>query len=481
MGTMGDGARQFIDFLVRSGIRYWQVCPLGPTGYGDSPYQCLSAFAGNPYLIDLEPLVRYGLLYSEEVQGLREEDPARIDYGLQFQVRYPVLHLAYRRFRDDRAIEAEYGDFESFREEHRSWLRAYALFRSLKAHYQGKPWWSWEEADREWKKVSKRRLTGDLEERAEEEIFLQYLFFSQWGQLRHHAAERGVEIIGDIPIFVSMDSADVWQHSELFLLDRDLRPTEVAGVPPDYFSADGQLWGNPLYHWKRMEKDGFSWWMDRFKINFNLFDVVQLDHFRGFEAAYHVPADASDARHGRWVPGPGQRFFKQLMKTFPNPRIILEDLGMITDSVRHLKEATGLPGMAVLQFAFDDHDSDFLPHNLIPNSVLYTGTHDNDTSLGWYKNAGEGTRDHLRRYLRVAGDDVPWDLIRCGFQCVSRLFVVPVQDLLALGSGARLNFPGTSLGNWRWRLTGDQLAGLSSQTAPHLQELGRLYGRPGGS
>jgi len=477
IGTLGREAHTFVDTLAAAGLRYWQMCPLGPTGYGDSPYQSFSAFAGNPYLINLESLIRYGLLYPEETVVLDSGDTASVDYGLQYHHRRSILNLAYERFTQDRAIEEDYGSFDHFQEIHRDWLNPYGLFQVLKQAYDGQPWTTWEPEHRDWSRARRLSTQSPWKEQLTAEAFLQYLFYAQWGQLKEYANDKGVEIIGDIPIFVSLDSADVWQHPNLFHLDRHHQPTEVAGVPPDYFSEDGQKWGNPLYRWKKMERDRFAWWIRRLRFNFEQFDVIRLDHFRGFAAAYHIPADAPDAREGKWIKGPGLGFFKEIHRQLGEVRLIAEDLGLIDEAVKDLLEDTGLPGMAVLQFGFEDHDSQFLPHNLHPESVLYSGTHDNNTTLGWYRSAPESTRDLVRRYLQVSGDDIPWDLIRCGYASVARLFVVPFQDFLNLGSGARLNTPGTSLGNWQWRLGQDQLDHFRQVSAPYLYQLGHLYGR----
>lgn len=477
IGTLGEEAREFIDFLHDAGFGYWQVCPLGPTGYGDSPYQCFSAFAGNPYLVDLRELVQYGLLTQDELRPMEQLETHRVDYSGVYHLKPSILQTAYERFRENRSLEHRYGSFEEFRRESEAWLPVYALFRALKDHFGGQPWYEWPIEYRDCAAAQGSKLAGELADAVRAQEFFQYCFYAQWQQIRAYANERGVRIIGDIPIFVSRDSADVWQHPGYFELDDDFQPLRVAGVPPDYFSAKGQLWGNPLYRWEVLGAEGYGWWMDRLALNFHLFDVVRIDHFRGFAGYFAIPGGARDAREGVWEPGPGLDFFQTVARTFSEAPIILEDLGVITPDVVELREASGLPGMAVLQFAFDDHESEFLPHRLHPNTVLYPGTHDNDTTLGWYQTAAEPTRDFLRRYLRVSGEEVGWDFIRTGYQSVARLFVAPLQDFLSLGSEARFNTPGQPGGNWQWRYDRQGFQELRANSTDYLRYLGDLYGR----
>lgn len=470
---------RFLDFLAASGIRYWQVCPLGPTGFGDSPYQCFSAFAGNPYLIDLTTLVRIGLLNSGDLQPLGDLPLTSTDFGGLWQHKWPLLHKAYAGFVKQGRPTLPYGSFEEFRRLNAGWLEDYALFRALKDHHEGLPWWEWPESLRTAAKAARSPLKESLAERQNAHAFFQYLFFGQWAQTRSLAAARGIEIIGDIPIFVALDSADVWSHPELFELDPDEgKPLAVAGVPPDYFSEEGQLWGNPLYRWQAHEADGYSWWLSRLESAFTLADVVRIDHFRGFDEYWSIPAGAKTAKEGTWLPGPGLAFFKAVHARLPDARIIAEDLGEIGPSVRTLRDQAGLPGMAILQFAFGASPSNlYLPHNHAPNSVVYPGTHDNDTSIGWYAATTEKTRDHVRRYLRVPGNEIGWDLLRSCYSSVARLAIIPMQDLFSLGSEARLNTPGCPEGNWRWRYTPRELDRLCGGTARYLRELAELYGR----
>ncbi|MDR1280465.1 MAG: 4-alpha-glucanotransferase [Opitutaceae bacterium] len=480
-GVLDHSIDAWLGFLRDAGIRYWQACPLGPTGYGDSPYQCFSAFAGNPYLVDLQALVRAGLLEDNDLDGLRRLPGDHVDYGWLYATRWPVLFKAFEKFsgaspRPDRAL---YGDFSAFRQQHRTWLEPFALFLALKDHFGGQPWWLWPEDARFFENARASGLARKVARRAEAHAFFQYLFFGQWTQVRRKAHDHGIEIIGDAPIFVARDSADVWARPELFQIDpRSGALLAVAGVPPDYFSADGQLWGNPLYHWDAHKADDYAWWRERLRANFALCDVVRIDHFRAFDTYWSIPASARTARTGEWKNGPGLHFFEVLRREMPAARLIAEDLGELFPSVRDLRDTTGLPGMAILQFAFaDDASNLYLPHNLGANSVVYPGTHDNDTTLGWYASATPKEQDHLRRYFRVSGGEVGWDFVRAAWAAVSNLAVVPVQDLLSLGSSARFNTPGKPDGNWQWRYSHDQLAALHRQSAAYLRELGMLYGR----
>ncbi|KGQ21124.1 4-alpha-glucanotransferase [Thermus filiformis] len=445
VGTLGEAARRFLRLLAEAGGRYWQVLPLGPTGYGDSPYQALSAFAGNPYLIDL--------------QALGEEDfpPSgpRVDYGLLYRWKWGALRRAFARIglsEEAYRFFAQEGD----------WLWDYALFMALKDRFQ-KPW-------NEWPAPLKRREASALEaarKELEEEVLFhawtQWVFFSQWEALKREAEGLGLFLIGDMPLYVALDSAEVWAAQEAFHLDEEGRPTVVAGVPPDYFSETGQRWGNPIYRWDRMEEEGFSWWLKRFGQALRLFHLVRLDHFRGLCAYWEIPASCPTAVEGRWVRAPGEALLAQLQEAFGQVPVLAEDLGVITEDVVALRERFGLPGMKVLQFAFDDGmENPFLPHNYPEDGrvVVYTGTHDNDTTLGWYRTATPHERAFLERYLRDWGivfreeREVPWALIALAMKSRARLAVFPVQDVLALGSEARMNYPGRAEGNWAFRLPG---------------------------
>jgi 4-alpha-glucanotransferase len=475
IGTLGREARVFIDFLADTGMKTWQVCPLGPTGFGDSPYQCFSAFAGNPYLIDLETLVERKLLEDGDLIELRRLPADKVDFGAQWILRWPILKKAFSVFVSD-ASRTEKNAFAAFKRSKKDWLDSYTRFIALKQRFDGRSWNCWPNELRYFAQAKKAVPKSELREEMEAQAWYQFEFFSQWLALKDHANTRGIEIFGDIPIFVAMDSADVWTHPSLFEMDADLNPRAVAGVPPDYFSADGQLWGNPLYDWEKHRATGYDWWLARLRGCFELFDIVRIDHFRGFDEYCRIPPDAVNARVHKWVPGPGLGIFEAIKAEFPGAKLVAEDLGIITDSVRRLVEASGLPGMNVLHFGFEGA-TNYLPHNGIQNSVLYPGTHDNDTSWGWYRKAPQTVQDFFRRYLRVKGDAVPWDMIRAGYAAPSRLFVVPMQDLLSLGSEARFNSPGQAAGNWRWRLSLEQLNALRDDAGDYLRELATLYER----
>jgi 4-alpha-glucanotransferase len=477
-GVFDAHAVRFLDFLKDAGMKYWQICPLGPTGYGDSPYQCFSAFAGNPYLVDLEPLVRAGLLAEADLAPLHALPAGRVDFGDLYRLKPGLLRSAHAAWRRD-GVALPYGDFAAFTRENASWLEAYSYFRALKDHFGGQPWWEWPAEVRNHRSAASAGLFARLAVQREAHAFDQYLFFGQWAEIRAAANARGVQIIGDVPIFVAADSADVWSNPGLFELDpASGLPLAVAGVPPDYFSADGQLWGNPLYDWEVHRADGYAWWLARMRGTFALYDIVRIDHFRGFDAYWRIPFPAVNARQGEWVKGPGLDLFRAIRHAFPEARIIAEDLGVLTDSVVELRERSGLPGMLVLQFAWGtDAKNDYLPHNATPNSVIYPGTHDNDTSLGWYATAPEKERDHVRRYLRVSGREIAWDFLRACYACASRLAVFPLPDLLSLDSSARFNTPGKAQGNWQWRYRPEQLELVARDSGAYLRELAALYGR----
>lgn len=478
IGSLAPGAYRFIETLAQAGMRYWQVCPLGPTGFGDSPYQAFSSFAGNPYLIDLDALAAKGLLSAADLSPLAGLSETAAAYGEIYEERWPVMRVAFDNWIAQGKPEL-YGPYSTFAEQQSAWLDAFTGFMALKNHFGGKPWQQWPTAVRSLAQARQHKLWRELASDRSFHGFLQYCFFGQWEMLREFCREKKVQIIGDVPIFVALDSADTWGNPEYFELDPTGTPKAVAGVPPDYFSPEGQLWGNPLYNWKTLKADGYRWWINRLEVNFALFDVVRIDHFRGFAAYWRVAAKAKTAENGKWVKGPGVAFFKELQKALPQAHLIAEDLGVITEEVVDLLEKTGLPGMAVLQFAFGGAaDNFYLPHNLKPNQIVYSGTHDNDTTLGWYKASGQSATDHFRRYLRVSGDEPHWDLIREALGAVCRIAVIPAQDILGLGSEARLNAPGSAMGNWQWRMTGSQLDQIAG-AAGYLRDLNALYGRDG--
>lgn len=479
IGVLDQEIDSWLNFLADAGIRYWQTCPLGPTGYGDSPYQCFSVFAGNPYLIDLYPLQAAGLLDENALLDLSTLSQDRVDFGALHEKKWPILFKAFNAYQAQTQTDLPYGDFSQFKQEHESWLKPYALFMAIKDMRNGQAWWEWPEKLRFFARAQNSILPENIRTQAEAHAFFQYVFFNQWQQVREKAQAKGIQIIGDAPIFVAADSADVWAHPELFLIDqKNGKPLSVAGVPPDYFSADGQLWGNPLYNWEQHLNTGFAWWLDRLHANFLLCDVLRIDHFRAFDTYWDIPADAPTAKTGEWRNGPGTAFFQAIASAIPDAKLIAEDLGELLPSVHELRHATGLPGMAILQFGFGgDAMNSYLPHNLQHNCVIYPGTHDNDTTLSWYQTAPEIVRDHVRRYLHVSGEDIHWDFVRTAYGSVCNLAIIPLQDLMGLDTHARLNTPGQAVGNWQWRYRDEQLTALHANSAAYLHELGTLYGR----
>ncbi len=479
IGNFGEGAYRFVDYLQSSGLSVWQICPLGPTGYGDSPYQCFSAFAGNPYFIDLRPLLDEGLLTQDEYSSLGTLSRDHVDYGGVYHYFWPLLRTAYERFKSSKSKSfLDYGTFANFKKDQSSWLEDYTLFVALKEHFGGQCWLEWPVKFRSAFSAKTQKIPEGVDETAEAHVFYQYLFYGQLLKLRAYAGSRGVEILGDAPIFVALDSADVWSNPELFQLKKNGQPKAVAGVPPDYFSADGQLWGNPLYDWSAHVDSSFEWWIQRIQSNLEFYDIVRLDHFRGFQSYWSVPASESTAINGEWMPCPGLELFEAIRKACPEAKLVAEDLGVITDEVNALRDTTGLPGMAVLQFAFGgESDNAYLPHNFRRNCVVYSGTHDNDTTIGWYQSADQPTKDHIRRYLNVSGEEIAWDLIRAAIRSSAHLAIVPLQDLMSLGSEARLNTPGAPVGNWQWRYSQEQLDALERDSSAYLREQLALYGR----
>ena len=473
-GDLGPEAYRFVDFLHATGQGIWQVLPLGPTGYGDSPYQCFSAFAGNPLLISPEFLVNQGHLSAADVKGTPEFPTGQVDYGPVIEFKTGLLQKAFANFqRRDNALERS--EFAAFCASKRAWLDDYALFMALKEKHGGAVWTSWErdiatrqpEALAHWSQA----LTGEIQRFK----YLQFQFFKQWAALRWYAGEHGVRIVGDIPIFVAHDSADVWANPHLFSLDEAGNPTVVAGVPPDYFSATGQLWGNPLYRWDRMAEAGYAWWIERFRATLELVDVVRLDHFRGFEAYWEVPATGKTAVVGQWVKGPGAALFEAVEEALGRLPIIAEDLGVITPPVRELRDRFDFPGMRIFQFGFASDASDpFLPHNYIPNCVVYTGSHDNDTTIGWFNSAPSKEREAALAYFGTDGHDISWDFIRWLLASVADTAVVPLQEVLGLGTEARMNYPSRLGGNWGWRF---RFEDLTSALCERLRVLTETYGR----
>jgi 4-alpha-glucanotransferase len=474
IGDLGAEARRFVDFLVRAGQTLWQVLPLGPTGYGDSPYQCFSAFAGNPLLIDLETLVEDGLLSQDELNDHPPFPDDHVDYGAVIPFRTGLLARAAERFRDA-APAALQQEFDAFCTAQSSWLDDYALFMALKEEHDLATWSTWprELVRREPQALedARRRLASAVFKHK----FCQVTFFRQWAALRRYANQRGVRIIGDIPIFVAYDSADVWANPELFFLNDDGKPTVVAGVPPDYFSATGQLWGNPLYRWDVMKERGYDWWIARLRMTFTQVDILRVDHFIGFHRYWEVPARAKTAMKGRYRPGPGADFLAAAREALGDLPIIAEDLGAITPEVDALRDQFELPGMKVLQFAFDaDATNPFLPHNYPKRCVAYTGTHDNDTTAGWFAKASPDERSFVQRYFARSGEDISFDFIRGVLSSCADTAIVPLQDVLCCGSDARMNVPGVAGGNWQWRFKADA---INDWHVGRLAEMAELYGR----
>jgi 4-alpha-glucanotransferase len=473
IGDLGPAAYAWVDALARARITWWQVLPLGPTGYGDSPYQSFSAFAGNPYLVSPDVLVQDGLLGRSDLEGINF--PAdQVHYGPVIQFKVKIIARAWENFQAGHAPGLRQ-HFEAFAARSASWLDDFALYMALKDAHGGASWQSWPRELVVRQPAALKRAQQDLAPALGLHKFRQFLFFRQWQALKQYANSKGTKLIGDVPIFVASDSADVWQNPELFFLDERRQPTVVAGVPPDYFSATGQLWGNPLYNWEALRKAGYAWWVARMRATLELIDLVRLDHFRGFEAYWEVPAGRQTAQEGRWVPGPGLDLFQTLRTKLGGLPLLAEDLGLITEEVEALRAQLRLPGMRVLQFAFGGATEDrFLPHNYERNTVVYTGTHDNDTTVGWYNALQEHERRFLRRYLGRDSHEVAWDLIRAAWSSVADYALAPLQDVLSLGTEARMNFPGRPSGNWSWRFTPEM---LSQGVLDRLADLTEVYWR----
>ena len=485
IGELGPEALRFAEFLAAAGQRLWQVLPLGPTGYGDSPYKCFSAFAGNPLLVSLDLLEAEGLLTPADLADTPAFPETEVDYGPVIDFKRSALARAFSRFREGAGPEPR-AAFERFSREQAAWLDDFALFMTVKAAHGGVAWTEWDREIAARRPEALERWRSEKADEVEATRFTQYLFFHQWAELRRHCHARHIRIMGDVPIFVAHDSAEVWAHPELFQLDETGRPTVVAGVPPDYFSATGQLWGNPIYRWDEMARTGYAWWIERMRSTLSVVDLIRLDHFRGFEAYWEIPASAPTAATGQWVKGPGAALFDALHSALGTLPIVAENLGVITPEVEALRERYGFPGMAILQFAFggDPQSSTFIPHNHTRDRVVYTGTHDNDTVLGWWTSGiGDSTRtpeeveaerEFARRYMHSDGKEIHWDFIRTLLGSVAELAIAPLQDVLGLGSEARMNVPARPNGNWRWRFAA---GALTPEIRRRLRELTETYGR----
>ncbi len=489
VGDLGTEAFKFVDWLAQAGQRWWQVMPLGPTGYGDSPYQAFSAFAGNPYLISFDQLLQDSLFTAEDLAEIPDFPADMVDYGWIYFWKYPMLERAYTAFKAGKAKQLE-GDFATFKTAEASWLTDFALFMAVKAtqpttdpmgnECKGAPWNVWPHDIRSREPAAMQRWSSDLALEIDQICFYQFLFFRQWQAVRDYAHSKNIQIIGDIPIFVAMDSADSWANPEQFFFDQQSQPTVVAGVPPDYFSETGQLWGNPLYRWDVMAEQGFSWWIERFKGSLKLYDLIRVDHFRGFEAFWEIEYPAENAIKGEWIKAPGKALFEAVRAALGDLPIIAEDLGVITPGVELLRDEAGFPGMAVLQFAFgggeDWSENDFLPENLKVNQVVYTGTHDNETTRGWFadildrlKNPKElelsqAELEHIAKYIpNLTEDKIAWNMLELAWRSRANLAVAPMQDLMNLGAEARMNLPGRLGGNWQWRYKTGALSGFVAQ------------------
>jgi len=470
IGTLGKEAFAFVDFLERAKQTYWQILPLGPTGYGDSPYQCFSSKAGNPYLIDMELLVEEMLLNEADLTTHPAFDDDKVLYGDVITWKLEILKTAEVNFKTTGDKTA----FETFLTDN-LWIDEYALFMALKEKFGKRPWYEWDDDYRLHNQETLDAAKAELADEIHFQQFIQYLFFKQWYALKVYANEHNVKIIGDIPIYVAMDSVDTWANPELFQFDEHKMPVCVGGCPPDYFSETGQLWGNPIFNYEAMQADGFAWWIDRLRSNLELYDLIRVDHFRGFAGYWSIPYGETTAINGEWITGPGKELFYAIKNALGEIPIIAEDLGLITPDVIELRDHFNLPGMKILQFAFDSSEAnDYIPHNYIKNCIVYTGTHDNDTVVGWFEKATEQDRNYVLNYLNADGAHIAWDLVRAAWASVANVAMAPMQDVLGLGNEARMNFPGTTKNNWLWRMkSGD----ANDKLAEKLNTITLLYER----
>lgn len=471
IGSLGEESREFVIKLKQAGQTWWQILPIGPTGYGDSPYQSFSSFAGNPYLINLDYLKNCSLLTDEEITEVKSlYDCNRVDFGKLYNERYITLRRAYERF-DKSSL-----DFESFCRENSFWLNDYALFMTLKDENNGKPWQEWEDKYKFRDKEAIEEFENNNFSKVNFYRFLQFQFFSQWDGLKRFAHENGIKILGDLPIYVAEDSSDCWANPELFSLDENLKPIWVGGCPPDGFSEDGQLWGNPCYDWQVHEETDYDWWVNRFKWLFSIFDCVRIDHFRGFESYWRIPAGDDTARNGSWIQGPGMKLFSKLKDELGELPIIAEDLGYMTKEVYEFRRETGFPGMKILLFAFaKDASSDYLPHNMDKNFVVYPSTHDSDTVIGWVKEHDREEVEFAKRYLNMTEEEgLNWGMIRGAMTSVADMAIFQMQDILGLGNETRMNYPGTASGNWTWRM---KIGEFSEELIEKLKSYTQMSGR----
>lgn len=481
IGDFGKKAYEFVDFLEASEQKLWQVLPMGPTGYGDSPYQSFSTYAGNPYFIDIEDLYNLGYLEDNDLNYMKEINyDDNLDYEQLYERKTKILQKAYKNFIKDNKKEIK-EEFENFKVKNSWWLENYSLYMALKLKFNGKSWQDWAK-DYKYKNTKKIIIDEELKKNIDYFSFVQYTFYKQWFKLKEYANSKGIKIIGDIPIFVATDSADTWANSDIFQFDKYKRPKRVAGCPPDYFSKTGQLWGNVLYDWNKIKKSGYQWWIKRIEYSFKIYDIVRIDHFRGFEAYWSISAKDETAIKGHWEKGPGLEFFRVLERRIGKKPIIAEDLGLLTDGVRKLLKRSGFPGMKILEFAFDSNDSDYLPHKYEKNSVAYTGTHDNNTVEGWYKGVTPEVKyycdEYLKKYLTEKNsnywDPINWRFINAIWASKANIAIVQMQDLLGLGEDSRMNAPSTLGKNWKWRLKSYE---LSQEIANKLKDVTRKFNR----
>jgi 4-alpha-glucanotransferase len=478
IGELGSYAFHFLDFLHENMLSLWQILPLGPTGYGNSPYQCFSTFAGNPMLISLEKIINLGLLDVQACKDLINLPSSMVDYGKLIPLKWKILKIAFEKFKDLKLSKLK-AQFINFKKEHVNWLNDYSLFMSIKLSHNLIAWSEWEDNLKFREPETLRLWERNHREEVEFHKFTQFLFFNQWNEIMNYAKAKGISIIGDIPIFVAYDSVDVWSHPEYYCLDDERNMIYIAGVPPDYFSATGQRWGNPLYNWKVMKENNYRWWIERISHILSLVDIVRIDHFRGFESYWQINAEEKTAVKGKWVKGPGIEIFNKLKNELGALPIIAEDLGLITTEVEELLLKTGFPGMRVLQFAFMDSSENpsknkFFPHNYQQNTVVYTGTHDNQTTKAWFEDSPEKVQQLVLDYVGSDGKDIVGDLIRLAWCSVANMAVIPLQDLLRLDDTARMNFPGTIGNNWTWRFKWNK---ITDTVGKELINLNKLYGR----
>lgn len=474
VGSLGREAYSFIDWLIVAKQSLWQILPLGHTGYGDSPYQCYSAFAGNPVLIDIDLLIEQGWLSEDDVPDFLPFNDSEVEFGRVNELKWKLVKLAASRFAEHASL-AQKASFERFKVANCAWLDDYSFYAAVKHSFDEKPWWEWDYNIRMREQNAVFEYKNRLESQIEMFSILQYFFFSQWYDLKAYANKNGIKIVGDIPLYIAHDSSDAWCRPEIFMFDENRNPSKVAGVPPDYFSETGQLWGNPLYNWDYLKQTGFKWWIDRVKANFNLFDVLRIDHFRGLAAFWAIPFGEPTAVNGVWLSAPGKELLDAIKAEMGAIPLIAEDLGVITPDVEELRDSNMLPGMKILQFAFDSNEgNNFLPHLYPQNSVVYTGTHDNDTVIGWFEAASENDKRFVQEYFNADLNDISWSMIKLAWSSVSNIAIAPLQDILSLGSESRMNLPGKPSGYWRWRYKKEA---LNFDQALRLARITKIYNR----